>query len=46
MKVSVAKIVKVMGKIVAFVLIAAGVVLLLAERMHEGPFTNFIRSLM
>jgi hypothetical protein len=46
MKVTVAKVLGLMGKAVMYILIAAGVFLLLAERLHETPFLNFVRSLM
>lgn len=40
------KILAFIGKVVAFILIAAGVIVLLAERMQETSFVNFIRSLI
>jgi hypothetical protein len=46
MKITVVKILRLVGKAVTFILVAAGVVLLLAERLHEAPFVNFIRTLM
>lgn len=46
MKVTVAKLLRLLGKVVTFVVIVAGVMLLIAERMHENSFVNFIRALM
>ena len=46
MKATVAKIVGWIGRAVLFILVAAGAMLLLAERFHETSFVNFIRSLM
>lgn len=46
MKITVGKIVRWAGKAVLFVVIAAGVVLMIAERFQETSFVNFIRSLM
>ena len=46
MKANITKILGWMGRIVLFVLVAAGAMLLLAERFHETSFVNFIRSLM
>lgn len=46
MKVTIAKLLRFLGKVVTFVVIAAGVMLLIAERMHENSFVNFIRALM
>lgn len=46
MKITVTKIVRLAGKAVLFILVAAGVVLLLAERFQETSLINFMRSLM
>ena len=43
------KVLSAMGKAVMFILIALGVLLLLAERLHEtffSPVVNFIRSMI
>jgi hypothetical protein len=46
MKVAVTKIMRWAGRAVLFILMAFGVMLLLAERFQETSFLNFIRSLM
>ncbi|MFK2891229.1 hypothetical protein [Dyella flagellata] len=46
MKITIRKVLNRVGKALMFVLIAAGVLLLLAERFQENSFVNFIRSLM
>lgn len=46
MKITFTKIVRLAGKAVLFILVAAGVVLLLAERFQETSLINFMRSLM
>jgi hypothetical protein len=43
------KVLSAMGKVVTFILIALGVLLLIAERLHEtffSPVVNFIRSII
>ena len=46
MKTTIAKILRFAGKLAGFVLIAAILFFLLAERLFETPFEHFIRSLM
>jgi hypothetical protein len=43
------KVLSAMGKIITFILITLGVLLLIAERLHEtffSPVVNFIRSMI